>query len=283
VVSGARAFISGCDAHASFFHTFAGVTVKDVDVVFSKTRHTTCISPSLGGSGNPSVITARGIVCAIQVHLHSYRYTSHFSFCRCHWCLHSLATSDAPQAAAEWLGETLQGKLVAIQGCGQVGLPLCRFLVAEGARVVVSESSAHRAADVGDELRQLGVELRTTPFGDNSILCAKRFIYFLNCALMYIFKSWNMYEDAFCVSPNAWGGVLNKDTIPNIKAKAVCGACNNQLQFASDARLLMQVCAISRQSSCVHPLEMRTSRFTPLFWNSVVWFTCPTSYATAWA
>ena len=44
-----------------------GVTVKDVDAVFSKTRHTTCISPSLGGSGNPSVITARGIVCAIKV------------------------------------------------------------------------------------------------------------------------------------------------------------------------------------------------------------------------
>jgi hypothetical protein len=54
-----------------------GVTVKDVDVVFSKTRHTTCISPSLGGSGNPSVITARGIVCAIQVlPLHSHRHST---------------------------------------------------------------------------------------------------------------------------------------------------------------------------------------------------------------
>jgi hypothetical protein len=50
-----------------------------------------------------------------------------------------------------------------------------------------------------------------------------------------------MYEDAFCVSPNAWGGVLNKDTIPSIRAKVVCGACNNQLQFASDAQLLKQV------------------------------------------
>ncbi len=47
--------------------SLTGVTVKDVDTVFSKTRHTTCISPSLGGSGNPSVITARGIVCAIKV------------------------------------------------------------------------------------------------------------------------------------------------------------------------------------------------------------------------
>ena len=52
----------------------SGVTVKDVDAVFSKTRHTTCISPSLGGSGNPSVITARGIVCAIKVPAFSPRY-----------------------------------------------------------------------------------------------------------------------------------------------------------------------------------------------------------------
>ena len=50
-----------------------------------------------------------------------------------------------------------------------------------------------------------------------------------------------MYEDAFCVSPNAWGGVLNKETIPLIRAKIVCGACNNQLQFASDAELMRQV------------------------------------------
>ena len=61
----------------------------------------------------------------------------------------------------------------------------------------------------------------------------------LLCVLNVDFVS--MYEDAFCVSPNAWGGVLNKDTIPCIKAKVVCGACNNQLQFASDAALLMQV------------------------------------------
>lgn len=60
--------------------------------------------------------------------------------------------------------------MVAVQGCGQVGLPLCRYLAAEGARVIVSESSAQRAAEVGDELQQLGVELRTAPFGDNSIL-----------------------------------------------------------------------------------------------------------------
>ena len=76
------------------------------------------------------------------------------------------------QAAAEFLGETLEGKLVAVQGCGQVGLPLCRYLVAAGARFIASESSAQRAAEVGDELQRLGVQLRTAAVGDNSILYA---------------------------------------------------------------------------------------------------------------
>jgi hypothetical protein len=49
-------------------------------------------------------------------------------------------------------------------------LPLCRYLAAEGSLVIVSESSAQRAAEVGDELQQLGMELRTALFGDNSIL-----------------------------------------------------------------------------------------------------------------
>lgn len=95
-----------------------------------------------------------------------------------------------------------------------------------------------------------------------------------------------MYEDAFCVSPNAWGGVLNKETIPNIKAKVVCGACNNQLQFASDAQLLMQVracCARMPLGPSVFLCEFRTSHFTRHFFHSAVWPMYPTSCATAWA
>ena len=45
----------------------AGTFVHDIDVVFEHTRYTTCISPSLGGSGNPSVPTAAGVVAAMQV------------------------------------------------------------------------------------------------------------------------------------------------------------------------------------------------------------------------
>jgi hypothetical protein len=85
-----------------------------------------------------------------------------------------------------------------------------------------------------------------------------------------------MYEDAFCVSPNAWGGVLNKETIPNIKAKVVCGACNNQLQFASDAALLAQVCAdyMCKSAGQARGLTLLASAAFTM---------CPTLCATAWA
>ena len=40
-----------------------GTSVEDMARVFSRTRHTTCIPEDLGGSGNPSVPTARGVIC----------------------------------------------------------------------------------------------------------------------------------------------------------------------------------------------------------------------------
>eukprot|EP00742_Colponemidia_sp_Colp-10_P006406 GILJ01006864.1.p1 GENE.GILJ01006864.1~~GILJ01006864.1.p1 ORF type:complete len:396 (+),score=51.31 GILJ01006864.1:337-1524(+) len=43
-----------------------GITVEDVNSMFSRTRFMTCISPSLGGSGNPSITTAEGVVCAME-------------------------------------------------------------------------------------------------------------------------------------------------------------------------------------------------------------------------
>lgn len=47
-----------------------GTTPDDMAQVFSATRHTTCIPASLGGSGNPSVLTATGVVVAMEAALH---------------------------------------------------------------------------------------------------------------------------------------------------------------------------------------------------------------------
>ncbi|MCH7677458.1 leucine dehydrogenase, partial [candidate division KSB1 bacterium] len=42
-----------------------GTNVDDMANIFSSTRFTTCIPGHLGGSGNPSVPTARGVICGI--------------------------------------------------------------------------------------------------------------------------------------------------------------------------------------------------------------------------
>ena len=63
-----------------------GTSVKDMANVFSETRFTTCIPSEFGGSGNPSVPTARGVISGME-------------------------------AALEFLGlGTLEGKTIALQG-----------------------------------------------------------------------------------------------------------------------------------------------------------------------
>eukprot|EP00510_Aplanochytrium_minuta_P002566 CAMPEP_0184008458 /NCGR_PEP_ID=MMETSP0954-20121128/1987_1 /TAXON_ID=627963 /ORGANISM="Aplanochytrium sp, Strain PBS07" /LENGTH=431 /DNA_ID=CAMNT_0026287575 /DNA_START=57 /DNA_END=1349 /DNA_ORIENTATION=- len=93
----------------------AGMHVKDLDIVYQRSRYLTCISPSLGGSGNPSVPTAMGIVCAMEGVL---------SFLE--------------------MG-TLEGKRIAVQGVGNVGDPLISFLLEKGAgKIIASEYQPER-------------------------------------------------------------------------------------------------------------------------------------------
>jgi glutamate dehydrogenase/leucine dehydrogenase len=84
----------------------AGTSVEDMAQVFATTRFTTCIPPELGGSGNPSVPTARGVVAGME-------------------------------ATLEFLdGGTLEGRTVAVQGVGHVGGPLLGLLLERGAREI---------------------------------------------------------------------------------------------------------------------------------------------------
>jgi len=84
-----------------------GTSVEDMARIFSKTRFTTCIPPEYGGSGNPSVPTARGVICGME-------------------------------AALEFLKiGTLQNKTVAVQGLGHVGEPLIEFLLEKGVKRVI--------------------------------------------------------------------------------------------------------------------------------------------------
>lgn len=104
-------------------------------------RFTTCISPKLGGSGNPSVPTALGVTMAME-------------------------------AAMDSLNSSLQGASIAVQGCGNVGRPLIHFLLAKGVKsIIASEPNTNTFNLAKNEFADhSNVEIRLSEFGDNSIL-----------------------------------------------------------------------------------------------------------------
>lgn len=116
-----------------------GTSVEDMAAIFSTTRFSTCIPPSVGGSGNPSEPTARGVVRGME-------------------------------AGIAHLGMgTLEGKSVAVQGLGHVGGPLCSMLAERGvARIVGADIDADTVA--GISLPGVELDLRVVERGDNAIL-----------------------------------------------------------------------------------------------------------------
>lgn len=115
-------------------------------------------------------------------------------------------------AAARALGRNdLEALTVAVQGAGHVGYHLCRLLSQAGARISVADINADNVARVADEFG-------ATPVTPEEVLSA----------------------DVDVVAPCALGGVINARTIPELRAKIVAGAANNQLLEAQDGELLRQ-------------------------------------------
>jgi glutamate dehydrogenase/leucine dehydrogenase len=118
-----------------------GTSVEDMAAIFSRTRFTTCIPPELGGSGNPSVPTARGVVRGMEA------------------ALHFLGLGD------------LAGKTVAVQGLGHVGEPLVGFLRERGVgRVVGSDIDPGREDALRAQHPGLDLSVRVVERGDHSLL-----------------------------------------------------------------------------------------------------------------
>jgi glutamate dehydrogenase/leucine dehydrogenase len=118
-----------------------GTSSSDMADVFATTRFVTCIPPSVGGSGNPSRATARGVVCAME-------------------------------AALAFLGKgDLAEKTVAMQGVGNVGRAMLSELFARGVqRVVATDVDEKRVSQVQAEFAEYPLELSVRPRGDDSIL-----------------------------------------------------------------------------------------------------------------
>lgn len=107
--------------------------------------------------------------------------------------------------------DDLKGVRVAVQGLGSVGWSLCEKLHAEGAVLTVSDLDAIRTARAAEK------SSATVVSGD-AILSA----------------------DVDIFAPCALGGILSAETIPQLKAKIVAGAANNQLATAEDGMRLVE-------------------------------------------
>ena len=162
-----------------------GSSVEDMVVVRQHTDHVAGLPTEMGGSGDPSPLTAYGVFCGIQAAV-AFRQTRRYD----------------PQ-------DNLKGLTAAVQGLGNVGFSLCSHLHDAGAKLIVadiSESSVQRACD----------QFNATPVDPDSIYSA----------------------DADVFVPSALGGILNSDTVSQLKATMVVGAANNQLAEPSVAKLL---------------------------------------------
>src|SRR5690606_12654148 len=102
-----------------------------------------------------------------------------------------------------WGSEDLSGRTVAVQGVGKVGARLVRLLVEEGARCLIADVDGRRV----DALREA--------FPDAVEPVEVGAVHAVSC-------------DIF--APCAGGGIINDETIEELKCRAVVGSANSQVE-----------------------------------------------------
>jgi leucine dehydrogenase len=119
-----RAFGRFVDSLAGLYVTAqdVGMTLSDLDVIRETTRYAAGIAVEMGGSGDPSFMTARGVMFGMRS------------------CLKDVDGTDS-----------LRDRTVAIQGLGNVGRHLAGLLHREGARLIVADLNTARVQAVAAE------------------------------------------------------------------------------------------------------------------------------------
>lgn len=146
-------------------------TPQMMEWVFEETEYVAGLSPDMGGSGDPSPFTAYGTFVGIKSAAHK-----------------------------AWGSDSLEGKTVAVQGLGHVGMYLVKHLSEAGAKVVV--------ADIKEEK-------------------VKEMLKYKNVTAVESEAIYDVDMDIF--APCALGSVVNDNTIDKLKCQVIAGAANNVL------------------------------------------------------
>jgi leucine dehydrogenase len=159
-----------------------GTCVTDMEYVFMETPWVTGIPKEFGGSGDPSPYTAHGVLMGIKA------------------------------AVKEKFGsDTLSGVKVAVQGLGNVGSNLVKFLVEEKAIVTIADIDATRVSHIANTfgLKALAADEIVT-------------------------------SECDVLAPCALGAIVNDQTIAKLKCKIIAGGANNQLAEARHGNALKE-------------------------------------------
>ena len=146
-------------------------TVEDMSFIRRETPHVTGAPQHLGGSGDPSPVTAWGVYHGIRA------------------CLEVVFGSPDPR-----------GRKVAIQGVGNVGYNLARYLSEAGAELYYADINGRNIERVLSEFGGTVVD------GDD----------------------WYGL-DVDVLAPCAVGGIINRHTVPQVVAPIIAGGANNVL------------------------------------------------------
>lgn len=119
-----------------------GTDVRDMEYVRMETKYVTGIDKALGGSGDPSPVTAFGVYMGMKA------------------CVKQLTGSDS-----------LKGKKVAVQGAGHVAEFVCRHLAREGAKIVLSDIYPDKASRVAADVGGVAVSPESIYDSDAEIFC----------------------------------------------------------------------------------------------------------------
>src|SRR3954447_6431318 len=164
-------------AHGRFIETLGGryITAEDIgtspaDMEFIKLE-TDHVAGLVGLSGDPSPVTAYGVYVGMKA-----------------------------AAKAKWGSDSLSGKTVAVQGCGNVATHLCRHLHADGVKLVVTDIDP-------EKVKRVVAETGARSVAPDAIYDVAADIY----------------------APCALGATINDDTLARLKVEIIAGAANNQL------------------------------------------------------
>ncbi len=144
----------------------------DMEYIHMETPHVTGLPESMGGGGDPSPVTAFGVYMGMKA-----------------------------TAKKVFGSDSLEGKAVAVQGVGQVGMHLVDYLSKEKAKIFVTDLSTEKVEKLSRQFGVTGVDQD------------------------------DIYDlDVDIYAPCGLGATVNDDTISRLRCSIIAGAANNQLK-----------------------------------------------------